>query len=181
MTLPAIDFDRYQAGKIFSFCPRCGVAWRFKEPNFFSCDACGFSYYHGVSAAVSGILLDKSNNVVLVRRAFDPQKGLLDLVGGFLSYGETAEDGLRREIKEELNLEPGSLDYLGCFPNEYFYRGLLYHTLDVTFTATVTGLSGVSPGDDAAECAIRKLDRALLPEIAFESSRNALRVLIDRQ
>jgi ADP-ribose pyrophosphatase YjhB (NUDIX family) len=172
--MPTIDVEHYHPGRIFSYCPRCGQAWEFRAPNFFSCRACGFSYYHGVSAAGSAMIIGPGAQIVLIRRAHDPQKGMLDLVGGFIEYGESAEEGLRREIREELNLSVESLVYFGSFPNRYFYKGLLYYTLDMTYLCSIDDISTLRASDDAAEYVVRTVDPALLSEIAFESSRAAI-------
>ena len=41
----------------------------------------------------------------------DPDKW--SVIGGGVEEGETPEEGMRREIKEESNLSPGNLKYLG--------------------------------------------------------------------
>lgn len=176
----SLDLSRYHPGKVLSYCPRCGQSWDFSSPNFFKCEGCGFSYYHGVSAAASGIILNENRELALIRRAHDPQKGLLDVAGGFLEYGETAEEGLAREIKEELNVSVTSMRYLGAFPNQYFFKGLLYYTIDITFICAVPDLSAVKPADDAEECVIRTLNDALFSELAFESTKQALKQLMEK-
>lgn len=46
----------------------------------------------------------KSGHVLLVRRKFEPGKGLLALPGGFLRTTERIEDGMLRELKEETGI-----------------------------------------------------------------------------
>jgi ADP-ribose pyrophosphatase YjhB (NUDIX family) len=51
-------------------------------------------------------LVSKDNNskILLVRRKNDPIKGMLSIPGGFINEGETAEQSMRREAKEETSL-----------------------------------------------------------------------------
>lgn len=53
--------------------------------------------------AARALLLDPDNHVLLVRFEF-PTATVWGLPGGGLDVGETAEDGLRRELYEELGL-----------------------------------------------------------------------------
>ena len=64
---------------------------------------------------VGGIALrgDKEIDILMAR----PKRGIYMgwiLPGGFIEYGETPEDALRREVEEELNLRIGELDILGA-------------------------------------------------------------------
>jgi ADP-ribose pyrophosphatase YjhB (NUDIX family) len=74
--------------------------------------------------------------VVLVRGK-EPGKGQWDLPGGFVDPGETAEDALRREVREEIGLEVTAPRYLGSWPNVYEYMGVRYRTLDMGFACEV--------------------------------------------
>ena len=44
-------------------------------------------------------------NVLLIERGIEPFKGRWAFPGGFLNMDESAEDGARRELKEETNLD----------------------------------------------------------------------------
>ena len=65
----------------------------------------------------------------MVRRAKEPAKGTLDLPGGFVDMGETVEQGMIREIKEETGLDVEEIQYLFSSPNVYMYSGMGVHTL----------------------------------------------------
>jgi ADP-ribose pyrophosphatase YjhB (NUDIX family) len=117
------------------FCPACGLkSFRKVSEKAYMCGVCGFEFFHNAAAAVS-VLLEYNGHGLMTLRAADPGQGMLDLPGGFIDHGETAEDALRREVREELALELGDLEYIGTFANEYNYRGILYHTLDIVFHA----------------------------------------------
>jgi 8-oxo-dGTP diphosphatase len=46
----------------------------------------------------------KDGLVLVTVRAGEPHKGRIDVPGGFLGYGEDPIDGLKREVKEELDV-----------------------------------------------------------------------------
>lgn len=52
-----------------------------------------------------GAVILRDNDVLLVRRGKEPLKGVWSLPGGALELGENLEDGIRREIREEVGLE----------------------------------------------------------------------------
>ncbi|MCK4335657.1 MAG: NUDIX hydrolase, partial [Candidatus Aenigmarchaeota archaeon] len=54
---------------------------------------------------VDPLILTKENEVVLVKRKFDPFAGYYALPGGFVEYGETAEEACVREALEETGLK----------------------------------------------------------------------------
>lgn len=53
--------------------------------------------------------INKELNVLLIKRAFEPFSGMLALPGGFINDDETADDAVKRKLKEETNVD---LDYL---------------------------------------------------------------------
>ncbi len=60
------------------------------------------------------ILLNSCNQVLLFLRdnkASIPFPNMWDLLGGLLENGESPEDGVRREILEEIELELGSINF----------------------------------------------------------------------
>ena len=136
----------------FRFCPLCGSD-RFVENNFKSkrCEDCGFVYYFNPSSSTVAIIVNEKNELLVVRRAKEPAKGTLDLPGGFCDCYETAEEGVRREVKEETGLCVDSTRFLFSLPNIYPYGGLDIHTIDLFFLCKVTSTKGATAMDDAGE------------------------------
>jgi 8-oxo-dGTP pyrophosphatase MutT (NUDIX family) len=159
---------------IFKFCPHCAAAFDPQADNSFKCSGCGLHYYVNANAAVCALIEDSEGRLLLTKRARDPMQGLLDLPGGFVDPLESAEEALRREIKEELDIELTEMHYMGSFPNRYVFSGLTYFTLDLAFVCAVKDLSILKPADDVASILFLHPDRIDLHEIAFESIRNII-------
>lgn len=47
----------------------------------------------------------KNDKIVLIKKANGPYKGKLDLPGGTIEFGETPEETLLREMKEEVGID----------------------------------------------------------------------------
>ena len=168
----------------FRFCPVCGSS-RFVENNFKSkrCGECGFVYYANPCSATAAFIVNDRHELLVVRRAKEPAKGTLDLPGGFCDMGETVEEGMRREIKEETGLEVTDIRYLFSSPNVYMYSGMGVHTLDMDFLVPVHGpLPAVKADDDAAEARWIPVSEVNPADFGLSSIRNAVvRFLAMRQ
>ena len=162
--------------KPFNYCPACGSPdISFSDMKKLVCRNCSLTYYQNVAAA-AGAILEYDNKIVLIKRAKEPGKGKLDLPGGFVNPNESAEEALRREVKEELKIEVGKLEYLGSYPNVYKYKGVVYHTCDLFFHSKIDALG---PEFDRAEIEeLILVDPLKIPEdrIAFESIKIGLRI-----
>jgi len=53
----------------------------------------------------AGALIHSRGRVLLVKRRFPPNQGLWALPGGLVEVGETLEEAVRREVKEEVGLD----------------------------------------------------------------------------
>ena len=164
----------------FRFCPSCGSnRLQGNGERRLSCPDCGFVFYLNVGAAAAILLLNPRNELLLIRRAKDPGKGLLGVPGGFVDPGEPIETALRREMKEEVNLEIEAIDFLASFPNDYPFGGVIYPTLDLYFTGRVSSFEQALALDEVEELVIRPVDSIADDEVAFESFRRALRFYRD--
>ena len=159
----------------FKYCPVCG-ADNFTENDDKSkkCHKCGFRYYLNAVLAVAGFIVDDNNRLLLCRRAKEPLKGTLDLPGGFVDIGETAEDAIRREVKEELNLHTDSIRYLFSIPNEYLYSGFNVRTLDMFFMIKISDLSTLTAKDDVAQAMFIPFDQININSIGLKSIKIAV-------
>jgi 8-oxo-dGTP diphosphatase len=90
---------------------------------------------------------DDNSKILLVRRKNDPFKGMLSIPGGFINEGETAENAMIREAKEETSLVVEPIAILGVYSDPQ--RDPRMHTISVTFiTRIVQGSENAR--DDAA-------------------------------
>ncbi len=105
------------------------------------CRACGFELYLNAATAAAALIADNQGRLLVIVRAREPQKGKWDLPGGFTDPGESAEESLCREVREELGLEIASMRYLCSSPNTYEYMGICYATVDLGFVCQVDNLS----------------------------------------
>jgi mutator protein MutT len=142
----------YYPPNVLKFCPRCGSK-NFKSTSnkSFICDDCEFPFFTNAAAAVAGIIENDKGEILLTVRGREPKKGTLDLPGGFVDPGETAEEALIREIKEELHIDVKIKKYFSTFCNEYLYGGLVYSTLDMVFTCHAEDFSGIKADEDVAD------------------------------
>ena len=164
-----------EPARAFRFCPRCGRERSLTEPvQPFQCGHCGFAYYFNACLAVAAILLGPEDRALFVRRAHEPAKGKLAVPGGFIDLGETAEAALRREIKEEVNLEVGPLEFLCTAVNEYHYRDITYPVLDLAFVTRATSIEGIAALDGVESFCWLKPSEVDLNEIAFSKTENVL-------
>ena len=102
------------------FCSRCGKKTLQKQgERGKECPACGELFYPRISPAVI-VLIRRGDEVLLARSPHFP-KDMYSLIAGFVEPGESAEDAVIREIREEVGLEIKNIRYFGTqawpFPN----------------------------------------------------------------
>lgn len=169
----------------FKFCPICGSK-NFMINNFKSkkCADCGFTYYFNPSAAVACFIKSKNGDLLLALRAKDPAANTLDLPGGFVDLEESAEQALRREIKEETSLELKNIKFLFSIPNHYLYSGLMVDTIDLFFEAEAIVneeniddskvFGNISAHDDVKSLRVMKIKDLNADDFGLESIRKAI-------
>ena len=161
----------------FIFCPRCGAKRScIEETTPFRCAACHFVYYFNPTVAAAAILLRSDGCGLFIRRAKEPSKGMLGLVGGFIDIGETAEEALRREVREEVSLELEGISFLCTQPNTYRYLDVIYPVLDLFFIARVQDPARAAALDDVESFCWMHPQAVRAEEMAFPSMQKALRL-----
>lgn len=138
--------------ELFRFCPRCGAARPADNAGIvpYQCAACALVYFFNPTVAAAAWVLDPAGRVLLIRRAKDPARGKLAIPGGFVDAGETAEEAVRRETREEVGLELERVAFLTSYPNLYHYREVTYPVLDLVFTAHTADPTAARPLDGVA-------------------------------
>ena len=96
------------------FCGRCGAEMKpHDDPSeqALVCAKCGYTVYPRISPAVI-VLVTKGDKVLLQRNTH--YRGVVwSLVAGFVDPGESLEDAIRREVREEASIEVKDSRYFG--------------------------------------------------------------------
>ena len=164
---------------LFRFCPRCGAARPVHNHGLspLRCEGCSLAYFFNPTVAAGAFVFDDAGRVLFIRRAKEPSAGKLAVPGGFIDFGESAEDGLRRETREEVGIEVDRLQFLMSFPNSYPYAEVTYPVVDLYFTAQAINPDSAQPLDAVLGIEWRLPHEVPQEEIAFASLRAALGVL----
>lgn len=114
------------------FCGHCGTPMRTRPgERARECPSCGHTAYPRVSPAM--MVLVTRGRELLLARANRPGNTMFSALAGFVEPGETIEDCIHREVREEVGLEVAEPVYFGsqswAFP----------HSLMIAFTAEYAG------------------------------------------
>jgi 8-oxo-dGTP diphosphatase len=154
------------------FCPRCGQPATVDYPRSINCPHCGYGAYYNPKPVAAAIPITKSNEIILLRRGFDPGKDLWTFPGGFVDLGESVEEAARREAHEELEIAIELTRLVGVYsrPED---RVVL-----IVFAATTTQRPNTTP--EATEVEAFEPDDIPWQELAFWSTTNALKDFLAR-
>ncbi len=117
-------------------------------------------------------------NVLLIERGIEPFKGRWAFPGGFVNIDESAEDGARRELREETGLENAYMEQFHTFSAPS--RDPRERVITIAYLALVK-MQQVKGGDDAADA--RWFPISKVPQLAFDHDvilREALHRLRER-
>lgn len=122
-----------------NFCPQCAtelVNEMYHGTQRLQCpaDNCHFVFWNNPLPVVAGIV-EWDGKVLLVRNVGWPEKWF-GLVTGFLEKGETPEQGIVREISEELGLNATLQSFVGVY--SFFERNELILAYHLTATGEIT-------------------------------------------
>ena len=148
----------------YKFCPKCGGMLLPKNIEGFErlqCGGCTFIFYQNPIPAVGAILM-RENQILLVKRKYEPKVGAWCLPAGFLEFSESMEEGLIREVKEETNLEIRVGDLFQVCDARDDPRS---HIVLVVYKGEIVH-GDLKPGDDALDAHFFHLN-ALPNNIAF--------------
>lgn len=153
----------------YHFCPNCKNKLE-HDGETARCSQCEFIFFNN-PAPCTAVIVEKQDEIMLTKRAFEPHKGWWDVPGGFVKVGETEEEGAIREIREETGLTIKIINYLGpAIPD--FYGSNQVPTLNFVFVAHITKGSS-NAADDVAD--IGWFSPTDTPDnIAFKNGRIAL-------
>jgi NAD+ diphosphatase len=168
LALAARAFQIAEWDRSHRFCGRCGVPTRDKPgERAKECPACGQIAYPRVSPAM--MVLVTRGRELLLARAHRFATGMYSALAGFVEPGETIEDCIRREVREEVGIDVDGIRYFAsqswAFP----------HSLMIAYTATYAG--GELRADDQEIADVRWFTPNALPPLP--SAVSIARRLID--
>lgn len=169
----------FSATDPFRFCPADGTQLEKARPSGgVTCPACGRSWYRNSAPTVGAAIVQDGKALVTVR-GIEPEKGKVDVPGGFLEVGEHPVEGLRREVLEELGVEAeveGNPVLLAT--HTYGEDGIW--VLAIGFKARI--VSGEPrPADDVAELRWISADEVDDLDFAWEHDRRFVRAALQDQ
>lgn len=112
-------------------------------------------------------VIERDDKILLIRRKNEPFKGHWALPGGFIEYRESAEEAVKREVKEEAALEIKIKRLLGVY--SAFGRDPRGHVISICYLAEGDGKEkGGSDADDARFFSLAELKKE---KLAFDHSK----------
>ncbi|ELP95271.1 NADH pyrophosphatase, putative [Entamoeba invadens IP1] len=167
----------------FKYCPKCGspefVVSTFKSKK---CNSCGFHYFYNAAAASTVFIRNEKDEVLVATRATEPSKGTLDIVGGFVDFGESFDTTAVRETLEEtgITIQQDKLVYLYSLPNNYIFSEFLVSTCDAFFEYFVRSDITFKAEDDVSKLQWIKINDLQPNLFGLQSIRKAVDLYMQR-
>jgi NAD+ diphosphatase len=119
----------------YRFCPACATPLALiaaqedgGEKQRLRCPGCGWTHWNNPTPVLAAVI-QYQDKVLLARNAAWQHK-MYALITGFMEAGETPEEGIRREVKEETNLEVEALELIGVYDFQRMNQVIIaYHAL----------------------------------------------------
>ncbi len=147
------------------YCPFCRAELRYKkigERERQVCPQCGWVYYRNPIPSSAAFVRNSLGEILLVKRAVEPGKGLWGLPSGFIEIDESPEQACIRELEEETGLKGKIMNLIGVYSQESeIYKNVII----IGYRVQAEG--DLKPGSDSEE--VEFFDPECLPEIAFSS------------
>ncbi|MGD2141289.1 MAG: NAD(+) diphosphatase [Burkholderiales bacterium] len=135
-----VDWDRSH-----QFCGRCGTPTVLKEGERSRvCPSCSQLHYPRIAPAVM-VMIRRGQEFLLARSPHFPP-GMYSALAGFSEPGETLEQTLVREVREEVSIEVENIRYFASQPWPF------PHSLMIAFHADYAG-GKITPDPDEIEAA----------------------------
>ena len=88
---------------MYRFCGGCGT--EFVDESWpRTCAGCGKYTFRGPKPLVKAVVPVAGGRLMVARRDIEPMRGRPELPGGYIEYGETWQEAMVRELREETGL-----------------------------------------------------------------------------
>lgn len=119
----------------WNFCPNCATPLQLLARDEdggpverLRCPACDWTHWNNPTPVLAAVI-EYNGQVLLARNAAWPGR-MFALITGFMEAGETPEEGIRREIQEETNLETHALELIGVYDFQRMNQVIIaYHAV----------------------------------------------------
>ncbi len=105
----------------FIYCPHCGAKLTKKEIGDEGmipfCERCQVPLWDMFTASIIAAVVNENREVALLRQNY-VSKTKFVCVAGIMKIGESAEDAVRREVKEEIGQQVETLEFIKSYPYE---------------------------------------------------------------
>jgi NAD+ diphosphatase len=107
----------------FNYCPNCATPLQVLaqmedggEKARLRCAACAWTHWNNPTPVLAAVIemADRDGQVLLARNAAWPGR-MFALITGFMEAGETPEEGIAREVREETNVQVDALALIGVY------------------------------------------------------------------
>lgn len=138
----------------FQYCPICASELdartiEGRERKICPSDDCDFIHYDNPTPVVAAVV-QRDDEVILIRNKGWPESWY-GLVSGFLEKSEHPEEGILREIAEEINANGELVDFIGLYPFEQANQ------IIIAYHVRIEG--EVSPGDEIADIKVVPVEK----------------------
>lgn len=116
---------------------------------------------------------------MLVRRKYPPKQDYWDLPGGFVDLGESMEESMKREIKEEIGIDIKDLKYFSSYSDRYLFKDIYYWTICFVYIGEIHN-SNLKPTDDVSEIKFFSPSEIPISRLAFNCIKQSLKDYIKK-
>jgi len=136
------------------------------------CPLCKFNNPRPTNSAV----IIQDGKLLLAKRVKEPFKGEWDFFGGYVNAGESIEESLKREVKEELGVD-SEITYIGSFPGTAMHEDYKYPVLNFAY---LTELRGETKLDKKENSELKWVSLTDVNKIAFDSNIKILKFIKEK-
>jgi NADH pyrophosphatase NudC (nudix superfamily) len=122
----------------YRFCPMCATGLEMIEREEdggpkarLRCPACDWTHWNNPTPVLAAVIekVDEGGQILLARNAAWPGR-VFALITGFMEAGETPQEGIAREVKEETALDADEVNLIGVYDFQRMNQVIIaYHVV----------------------------------------------------